>query len=422
MPFSEEERKIFSVSEITSRIKQTLEVYFTAVWVEGEISNLRRPSSGHLYFTLKDEKAELKAVMFRFVNKKLKFKLENGLQVLIYGGVTVYEKRGEYQISAVEVEPKGLGALQLAFEQLKKRLEKEGLFSPVHKKSIPLLPRKIGIITSATGAAIRDIIHLIDRRYANVQLLLNPVRVQGEGAAEEIARAIGELNEIGGIDVIILGRGGGSVEDLWAFNEEIVARSIFDSDIPIISAVGHEIDYTISDFTADLRAATPSHAAELVVGRREELENCLAQFVLRLKSAVKNKFESLKNRLQRAQQSYAFRIPLGLIEQYGQRIDDLTERIKVILGQRLEILKGKLGAFSGRLEALSPLGVLSRGYSLALKLPERKSIRNVKTLKINDSVEVIVHRGKFTSKVTEIQRTEDREQKTENRRQSFSDF
>ena len=397
-----EKEKIYTVSEITSRIKQTIEVYFTAVWVEGEISNLRRPSSGHLYFTLKDEKAELKTVMFRFANKKLKFKLDNGLQVLIYGGLTVYEKRGEYQISAVEVEPKGLGALQLAFEQLKKRLEKEGLFAPIHKKPIPVLPRRIGVITSATGAAIRDIIHLINLRSANVRILLNPVRVQGEGAAEEIARAIGELNEIGGMDVIILGRGGGSVEDLWAFNEEIVARSIFDSRIPIISAVGHEIDYTISDFAADLRAATPSHAAELVIGRREELENCLAQFVFRLKSAIRNKFDSLKNRFQIARQSYAFRIPLGLTEQYGQRIDDSTARIKVILGQRLEILKEKLGAFSGRLEALSPLGVLSRGYSLALKLPERTSIREAETLRINDSIEVIVHRGKFTSKVTEI--------------------
>ena len=397
-----EESKIYSVSEITARIKQTLEVYFTGIRVEGEVSNLRRPSSGHLYFTLKDEKAELKTVMFRFVNKNLKFRLEDGLQVIIYGGLTVYEKRGDYQISAVEIEPKGLGALQLAFEQLKKRLEKEGLFAPIHKKPIPVLPRRIGVITSATGAAIRDIIHLINLRSANVRILLNPVRVQGEGAAEEIARAIGELNEIGGLDVIILGRGGGSVEDLWAFNEEIVARSIFDSKIPIISAVGHEIDYTISDFTADLRAATPSHAAELVIGRREELENCLAQFVFRLKSAIRNKFDSLKNRLQIARQSYAFRIPLGLTEQYGQRIDDSTARIKVILGQRLEILKEKLGAFSGRLEALSPLGVLSRGYSLALKLPERTSIREAETLRINDSIEVIVHRGKFTSKVTEI--------------------
>ncbi len=402
MSLNMEERKIYSVSEITSRIKQTLEVYFTGIWVQGEVSNLRRPSSGHLYFTLKDEKAELKAVMFRFVNKKLKFKLEDGLQVIIYGGLTVYEKRGNYQISAVEIEPKGLGALQLAFEQLKKRLEKEGLFAPIHKKPIPLLPCRIGVITSATGAAIRDIIHLINLRSANVQILLNPVRVQGEGAAEEIARAIGELNEIGDLDVIILGRGGGSVEDLWAFNEEIVARSIFDSDIPIISAVGHEIDYTISDFTADLRAATPSHAAELVVGRKEELENCLDQFVLRLKSATRTKFDSLKNRLQIARQSYAFRIPLGLTEQYGQRIGDLMEKIKGVFGQSLEILKGRLGGFSGRLEALSPLGVLSRGYSLALKLPERTSIREARTLRINDSVEVIVHQGKFTSKVIEI--------------------
>jgi len=397
--FLSEDKKIYTVSEITANIKQNLEVNFTGVWIEGEVSNLRKAASGHLYFTLKDEKAELKAVMFRYLNQHLRFKLEDGLQIIVFGGITVYEKRGEYQISVVGIEPKGFGALQLAFEQLKRRLEKEGLFAPAHKKPIPLVPGKIGVVTSSTGAAIRDIIHVINRRYANVYILLNPVRVQGEEAAEEIARAIDELNERGDLDVIIVGRGGGSAEDLWAFNEEIVARSIYNSKIPVISAVGHEIDYTISDFVADLRAATPSHAAELVIGRRDDLENQLEHLRYRLINFLKNKLDFFKNRLQVAQQSYGFRSPKGLINQYGQRIDDLLERMKRGISQKFLILENNLRLLSGRLEALSPLGVLNRGYSLALKLPERKTVKDAKDVKKEDLVEVIVYRGKFISKV-----------------------
>jgi len=401
--FPEEDRKIYSVSELTSQVKQLLEVNFTAIWVEGEISNLRRPASGHLYFTLKDENAELKAVMFRHLNQHVKFKLEDGLQVVIYGGLTVYERRGDYQISAVEIEPKGLGALQLAFEQLKKRLEKEGLFDEKHKKPVPFLPRAIGVVTSSTGAAIRDIIHVINRRYAHVHIVLNPVRVQGKEAAKEIAEAIDEFNKLGTVDVIIAGRGGGSAEDLWAFNEEVVARSIYKSRIPVISAVGHEIDYTISDFTADMRAATPSHAAELVIGRREEFENQIKYLIHRLTNSARNKIEEMANRLETAKSSYAFRIAQDLINQYSQRLDDFLERMKRAASYTLETVGEKLCFFSGKLETLSPLGVLSRGYSLALKLPKRNAIRDAGILEKDDLVEVIVHRGKFTSKVTEIE-------------------
>ncbi len=394
-----EDKKIYSVYELTSAIKQNLEVGFTGIWVQGEVSNLRRPSSGHIYFTLKDEKAELKAVMFRYLNQRLKFKLEDGLQIIIYGGLTVYEKRGEYQISAVEIEPKGFGALQLAFEQLKKRLEKEGLFEVSHKKSIPVLPRKIGVVTSPSGAAIQDIIHVLRQRYSHVNIILNPVRVQGEGAAEEISQAIDELNEMNDLDVIIVGRGGGTAEDLWAFNEEIVARSIYNSKIPVISAVGHEIDYTISDFVADLRAATPSHAAELVVKRQDDLESQIEYQTYRLASLIKNKFDFLKNSLFLAQQSYSLRLPHKLITQFSQRADDLTEEARINISEILKVLKENLRVYMEKLNALSPLEVLSRGYSLALKLPQKEVIRDADIVKKDDLVEVVVYKGKFLSKV-----------------------
>ncbi|MEE9165043.1 MAG: exodeoxyribonuclease VII large subunit, partial [Nitrospinota bacterium] len=259
------ERQVYTVTEITRAIKFSLETEFPRVWIEGEISNLRIPSSGHMYLTIKDEESQIKVVMFRSGKSQLKFGPKDGDQVIVKGKITVYEPRGEYQIVIDYMEPKGIGALQLAFQQLKEKLSKEGLFDEELKKSLPLLPQKIGIITSPTGAAVRDILNIIDRRFPNVHILIAPVKVQGEGAAQEIAAAVKDLNKIKGVDVIIVGRGGGSIEDLWAFNEEVVARAIFESEIPVISAVGHEIDFTISDFVADLRAPTPSAAAELVV-------------------------------------------------------------------------------------------------------------------------------------------------------------
>ncbi len=258
-------KKIYSVSEITHEIKVLLEGRFPGVWVEGEISNIRKPGSGHVYFTLKDEGSQLQAVLYRSQFSRSKFDLKDGLQVIAFGDVSVYAKGGRYQITVAEIEPKGLGALQLAFEQLKQRLAKEGLFAPEKKKRIPLLPERIGIVTSPTGAAIRDILTVIERRFANVRILISPVRVQGETAAGEIAAAIDGFNSRADVDVIIVTRGGGSLEDLWAFNEEAVARAIAGSHIPVISAVGHEIDFTISDFVADLRVPTPSAAAERAI-------------------------------------------------------------------------------------------------------------------------------------------------------------
>ena len=263
-------RRVLTVAELTTAIREILETAYPEVWVEGELSNCRLWNTGHLYFTLKDESAQLKAVMFRSAARYLKFRPENGLHVIARGRVSVYDPKGEYQIVCEHLQPHGLGALQLAFEQLKQRLHAEGLFDPARKRQLPALPRKIGVVTSLDGAALRDIIKVLRRRYPNAHLVIRPARVQGEGAAEDLARGIAQIATVPGIDVAIVGRGGGSTEDLWAFNEEVVARAIARSPIPVISAVGHEIDYTISDFVADVRAATPSAAAELVVARKDE--------------------------------------------------------------------------------------------------------------------------------------------------------
>ena len=268
-------RYIYKVSELTSSIKLILEDSFPNIWVEGEISNLKSPSSGHIYFTLKDDRSELKSVFFKSDNEKIKFDIKDGMHVICSGRISLYEKQGVYQLYVTGLEPKGVGALQLAFEQLKEKLFKEGLFDESRKKPLPMLPDRIGIVTSPTGAAIGDMLKVLKRRFSNVEILINPVKVQGEGAKEEIAGAIRDFNDMNNVDVIIVGRGGGSLEDLWAFNEEVVARAICDSKIPIISAVGHEMDWTISDLAADLRAATPSVAAELVIAKKSELIDAL---------------------------------------------------------------------------------------------------------------------------------------------------
>ena len=393
------EKHIYSIAEITRNIRQILEMNFSGLWVEGEVSNVRAPSSGHLYFTLKDAESQLKCVMFRHRNQFLKFDLKDGLQIIAHGEITVYEKRGDYQLLADTLEPKGRGALQLAFEQLKEKLEKEGLFSNEHKKPIPLLPMRIGVVTSPTGAAIRDILNVTGRRFSRSEILINPVRVQGEGAAEEIARAIQEFDEMGNVDVLIVGRGGGSIEDLWAFNEEIVARSIFRCRIPVISAVGHEIDYTISDFTADLRAPTPSVAAELVVAEGEKLTERIRTAEERITLAVKIYLSRLVERVETLQQEYGFRRFHDTLRQYAQQVDDYRNaigmRIKTIVQFREKTLENVIG----RLVTLGPESVLKRGYSIALKLPGRKLIKDISIIEKGDRVEIKVFKGSFISKV-----------------------
>ncbi len=317
---------VLTVTELTRRIKSLLEDSIGFVWVVGEVSNLRRPTSGHLYFTLKDAESQIAVVMFKNRNVRLKFRLEDGLEVIAGGLVSVYERRGNYQIIAEELEPRGVGALQLAFEQLKEKLKKEGLFDPEHKKPLPMLPQRIGVVTSPTGAAIRDILNVIERRFSNVHILIYPVLVQGDEAAGQIARAINDVDRLANVDVIIVGRGGGSLEDLWAFNEEVVARAIYECDTPVISAVGHEIDFTIADFVSDVRAPTPSAAAELVVQERETLTEQVETLQKQLDGYVRQHLYSLRHRLELCGESYVFQRPTEPLRQLAQRVDELTMR------------------------------------------------------------------------------------------------
>ena len=394
-------RTVLTVSEVTRNIREILESGFPDLWVEGEVSNVRVPSSGHLYFTLKDKESQLKCVMFRNLNQSLKFELKDGVLVTAHGGITVYDRRGDYQLLVEVLEPKGLGALQLAFEQLKEKLEKEGLFREERKKPIPFLPRRIGIVTSPTGAAIRDILNVIGRRFANVEIVINPVRVQGEGAAEEIAKAIRELDEMGNMDVLIVGRGGGSIEDLWAFNEEVVARAISLSRTPVISAVGHEIDYTISDFVADLRAPTPSAAAELVVAEEETLVERILSNRGRMLLAVGTYLSRLGEKVQTLYRDYGFRRFEDSLHQYSQQVDDLGESLVSRMERLLQLQRNYLESISGKLVTLGPESVINRGYSLAFKLPGREIIKDVAVIDKGDMVEVKVRRGSFISRVEE---------------------
>ena len=369
-------RYIYKVSELTSSIKLILEDSFPNIWVEGEISNLKSPSSGHIYFTLKDDRSELKSVFFKSDNEKIKFDIKDGMHVICSGRISLYEKQGVYQLYVTGLEPKGVGALQLAFEQLKEKLFKEGLFDESRKKPLPMLPDRIGIVTSPTGAAIGDMLKVLKRRFSNVEILINPVKVQGEGAKEEIAGAIRDFNDMNNVDVIIVGRGGGSLEDLWAFNEEVVARAICDSKIPVISAVGHEIDWTISDLAADLRAATPSVAAELVIAKKSELIDALDNIEKRLKS-----------------------FPSDIVKEYAQRLDDMEADLNLRVKHYLELKEENFKLVSEKISMLSPLGILSRGYSITYKLPEGKILKDAGSLKNGDMVETRLSKGAFKSRV-----------------------
>ncbi|UCD86182.1 MAG: exodeoxyribonuclease VII large subunit [Deltaproteobacteria bacterium] len=438
------ERKIYSVSELTQEIRGLLEENFDYIWVKGEISNFRVPPSGHFYFTLKDPDAQIRVVMFKSQNVLLKFLPEDGLQVICSGRVSVYEPRGEYQIVVDLLEPKGIGALQLAFEQLKERLEKEGLFEPAHKKPLPFLPQRIGIVTSPTGAAIRDILKVIERRFANVHLLINPVRVQGEGAGKEIARAIRQFNQLKDIDLLIVGRGGGSLEDLWVFNEEVVARAIFNSRIPVISAVGHEIDFTIADFVADLRAPTPSVAAELAVRNKEELQAAIETLGERLGRTIKTGLEDLRSRVE-----ISLRVlgdPRRRLRDYHQRVDELWGHLSYTVSQLLlrkkqivaklekevqllsplsqigswrnslsqshqalgsaviyylKLNRQRLSSRVEKLDSLSPLAILRRGYGIIRKELSGEIVKDTKQVDIRERLRVKLYKGELTCSVEE---------------------
>jgi len=368
-------RYIYTVSQLTSSIKIVLEDSFRNIWIEGEISNFKAVA-GHFYFTLKDDKSELKCVFFKSSNEKIKFEIKDGMQVLCCGKISIYEQRGVYQLYVARMEPKGAGELQLAFEQLKEKLFKEGLFDEAHKKPIPLLPEKIGVVTSITGAAIRDILHVLNKRFSNVEVIINPVKVQGDGAKEEIASAIEEFNRLGNVDVMIVGRGGGSLEDLWVFNEEIVARAIYNSKIPVISAVGHEIDWTISDFAADMRAPTPSVAAEIVIAKKSELADRLDEIEKKITG-----------------------FPIGIVKEYEQRLDEIEVGVALRFRHYIELKEENFKLLSEKLGILSPIGILDRGYSISFKLPDRKIIKNSRDIKDGDLIETRVSKGSFISKV-----------------------
>ncbi len=364
------EKTIFSVSDITRQIKQSLETKFPRVWVQGEVSNFKQHSSGHLYFTLKDEGAQLSGLMWRSRVASLTVIPEDGMKVIARGSITVYPPRGNYQIDCDQIQPVGLGELQLAFERLKKKLESEGLFDPERKKPIPEYPSRIGIVTSPTGAALQDIRSVLTRRFPSVEIVLVPVRVQGVGAAEEIATAINDLNRYGKVDVMIVGRGGGSLEDLWAFNEEVVARAIYVSHIPVISAVGHEIDFSIADFVADLRAPTPSAAAEMVVKDRSELIEVLRNMWYTMHRNVEERVSSLRETIGGFVGSYAFNKPRDLLRESSQRIDEMERGLAIASSHILQLAGRNHQALGQRLEALSPKSVLMRGYTIVRKQGE----------------------------------------------------
>lgn len=346
------DKRILTVSQLTQLIRGVLEDNFEHVWVEGEVSNLAAPASGHLYFSLKDGGAQIRCVVFRASARAIRFKLQNGMGLVLRGRVSVFDQRGDYQFIAEYLEPKGIGALQLAFNQLKEKLAREGLFDEARKRPLPGLPRRIGVVTSATGAAIHDILTVLKRRHASVEVLIMPVKVQGEGAAREIADAIRDFNRYRGVDVLIVGRGGGSMEDLWAFNEELVARAIGTSKIPIVSAVGHEVDFTIADFVADLRAPTPSAAAEMVVKSREELEGELHHLASRLSLAMERRLGGAADRCEGLIR--ALKDPSLLVGHLAQRVDDLSARVEGAFSRLLQRRRERLDALSHRLRIMNP--------------------------------------------------------------------
>ena len=440
-----ETRRVHTVSELTLRVRDLLEGHFLDVWIEGELSNCKVWNNGHLYFTLKDDRSQVKGFMFRSSLRYLRFKPTDGTHVVARGKITVYEPKGEYQLVCEHLEPKGLGALQLAFDQLKQQLQKEGLFDSGRKRPLPALPRKIGIVTSLEGAAIRDIVKVLGRRYANAHLVICPARVQGADAAPDVARALRQIGRVPGVDVVIVGRGGGSMEDLWAFNEETVARAIARVPVPVISAVGHETDVTIADFVADVRAPTPSAAAEMVVGRKDEFIGRIDRLVDSLRAAARARLQTLSRRVHIGDSRPAFAGFPGRLAMRGRHVSELTHALGRALrdrvggrtrqiqqlerrlqtfdaGRRLAALRtrlvagearlhgaaarrrdraaAQLGSATARLDSLSPLAVLGRGYAVAWDAGRTRILRDASMVAPGDDIHVILSRGTIDAKVT----------------------
>jgi exodeoxyribonuclease VII large subunit len=437
-------RRILSVTELTLNIRDRLESDFFEVWVEGELSNCKVWNTGHLFFTLKDAATQLRGFMFRSSLRYLKFKPLDGLRVVARGKISVYEPKGEYQIVCEHLEPQGLGALQLAFDQLKKRLQTEGLFDASRKRSLPALPRKIGIVTSLDGAAIRDIINVLGRRYPNAQIVIRPARVQGEGAALDVARGLRAIGRVGGVDVVIVGRGGGSIEDLWAFNEEVVARAIANCPVPVISAVGHETDTTIADFVADRRAPTPSAAAEIVVSAKDEFVGRIDSSHARLRAAARTRLQSIGRRLHALEVRPAFAGVPGRVAMRGRQTSELTYALAHVMGSALAVRERRVGQIrrqlesldlgrrlaairtrlvgaegrltgasarrlhradaklrdaAGRLASLSPLAVLGRGYAVAWNDARTRVLRDAADTAVGDRIRVTLAKGELQCEV-----------------------
>lgn len=382
--------KVYSVAEITHQIKFLLEESFPILLVQGEISNLNMHSSGHIYFTLKDEQAQMRCVVWRSQAENLRFAPEEGMKILVRGRLALYERGGYYQIVVQQIQPQGLGELQLAFERLKRKLLGEGLFDETRKKPLPEHPQVVGVVTSPTGAAIRDIISVIRRRMPSMPIVLMPVRVQGEGAAVEIASAIRTMDDWG-VDVLIVGRGGGSLEDLWAFNEEAVARAIFECHTPVVSAVGHEVDFTIADFVADVRAATPSAAAELVTPDKADMEQRLRHLRHLLIRNLQNRLSAWRQAVTRLESHYALRQPENAVAQYRQRTDELDRRLSKSVLQTVSLSAQKLDALERNLQLLSPHHTLRRGYAMVRR--GQTVIQNASQLKDHDRAIVEFHDG-----------------------------
>ena len=442
----EETRRIYTVAQLTARIRSLLEREFFEVWVEGELSNCKVWTTGHMYFTLKDRQAQIKGVIFRLPLSRLRFKPADGMRVIARGRVSVYDQKGDYQLLCEHMEPEGIGARQLAYEQLKARLTAEGLFAAERKRTLPALPRKIGVVTSLEGAAIRDIIKVLRRRYGNAHIVIRPTRVQGDGAALDIARGLRAIGKVPGIDVVIVGRGGGSIEDLWAFNEEVVARAMAGCPVPTISAVGHETDVTIADFVADLRAPTPSAAAEMVVSRKDDFCAHIDRLEQRLTSALRSRLHRLESRLRMLDARSGYPGARGQLAMRGRHVSELsgalrqamrarlteTERrfrllrlkletfdprrglqasrtrlvtangrLDAVFRRRLHALETRLGNVSARLDALSPLAVLGRGYAVCWNADRTKIVRDAQTVTAGDEVTVTLERGALRCEVKE---------------------
>ncbi len=448
------ERHVLTVSQLSQQLAAVMEERFPAVWVEGEVSNFKAYASGHAYFTLKDETAQLRCVLFRTRARRVRFEPRDGLHVMAFGAIEVYAQRGDYSLVVELLEPRGVGALQLAFEQLKERLAAEGLFDPARKRPLPRFPRKIGIVTSPSGAAIRDMLRVIGRRFGEIHIVLAPARVQGEGAAAEIAQGVRELNALGDVDVIIVGRGGGSIEDLWAFNDEMLARTIIASKVPVISAVGHEVDFTIADFVADVRAATPSNAAELVVKEKRAVVESLTDLSGRLRRVMARALAAHRDRLERVAARRVLTDPGRPLRDLARRLDDARARLRqaalaaraggahrlalatrglralspvarALNGRRaltelagrldrgvhgaLDRDRHRLGAAAGRLDSLSPLGVLGRGYSLT-RTADGRIVRSWRDVAAGDAVRVLLHEGRLDCRVDATREHDDRPQ------------